>query len=74
MNPFIVQWLFDIQERVKNDAQYRTLLAEYQTRSQQMQEVLTTLPEQEWDTVTNFLGLCFSMHLRLIVLAFIDQK
>ena len=74
MNSFVVQWLFDIQVRMQNDAKYCNLLSEYKTHSQQMQEVLTTLPDKEWETVTSFLGVCFAIHLRLIELAFVETK
>lgn len=74
MKPFVVQWLFDIQARVQNDARYQDYLTEYKTHSQKMQEILTTLPDKEWETVTSFLSVCFAMHLRLIELAFVETK
>ena len=74
MDPFVVQWLFDIHERVKTDAKCTILLDNYKKYSQQMQVVLTTLPDAEWHVVTNFLGVCFSLLLRLVEVAFVKDQ
>ena len=74
MNPFVVQWLFDTQARMQNDARYQDFLTEYKTHSQKMQEILTTLPDKEWETATSFLGVCFAMYMWLIELGFVEIK
>ena len=74
MNPFIVQWLIDIQERVHNDDRCRKLLEEYADRSSQMCRLLSTLSDGDWDVVTGYLGVCFAMQLRLLELSLIRTK
>lgn len=69
-----VEKILSIQEQAVKDEDYKTLLAEYALRDAQMQELYKILPKDQRMVIAEYLGVCISMHLRLLELVCSEQQ
>ena len=55
--------ILDIQEAMKIDGSYKPLFAEYRCKNDRFLKCLKTLPQEQADTVMDYIGVLTELHM-----------
>jgi hypothetical protein len=69
MDPNVAEKILDAQDAAMKDAYYQQLLDEHDVLKKRFNAALDSMSQDQRDVVTEYLGLAFAMHLRLLELA-----
>ena len=58
-----------VHEKARNDEEYQALVEEYRVLDARFMEQYPTLTKPQKDAVLDYIGLLYSMHLKMMVLA-----